>query len=94
MREWRYSTAMLDLDTGLSLMVNFMPQPLTTRERVPDTRWRGGLVGPRARMLWRKAKSLSPIGYQTLAIQTVAITTPTELSWDQGVQYIMYLKEC
>jgi hypothetical protein len=45
MREWRYSSTILDLGTSWRWAISFTPQPLYLRERVHGTHWIGGWVG-------------------------------------------------
>jgi hypothetical protein len=46
--EWRYSFAILHLRSRFRWAVSFVPHPLYSRERAPNTHWIGGSVGPRA----------------------------------------------
>jgi hypothetical protein len=61
MREWKYSSAILDLGIRLKWVVNFTPRPLYLR----GNKWVGARVGQKAmekRKTWscRKYKSNSP----------------------------------
>jgi hypothetical protein len=46
--EWRYSSTILDVDTDGSEWTASRPCRFTSGERVPDTHWIGGWVGPRS----------------------------------------------
>jgi hypothetical protein len=48
MREWRYSSTILDLGTRQRRVVSFTPRPLHPGKRAPGTHWIGGCVGARA----------------------------------------------
>jgi hypothetical protein len=49
MREWRFSSTILYLNTRMIWVVNFTPRPLyIPEERAPGTHWIGGWVGPKS----------------------------------------------
>jgi hypothetical protein len=75
LREWRYSSTILDHGTCWRWVVSFTPRPLYRRVRTPGTNWIGDWVGP-VWTLWRREKCFAPAGNRTPEVQPVA--TPTD----------------
>jgi hypothetical protein len=75
MREWRYSSSILDLSTRRRWMVAWI------RDTDSGTHWMGSWVSPRAGLNdVEKRKVSAPAVNWTRAVQPVSFSIPTELS--------------
>jgi hypothetical protein len=75
MWEWRYSSAILRLDTRWRCVVGFTPWSLYSRGESPNTHWLGGWVEPRAGLAFKGKgeKSLVLTWNQTPHVYSVVL---------------------
>jgi hypothetical protein len=79
MEEWRYSSTILDLGAGWSLVVRLTPRPLHPGERAPGIYWIRRLGGPQSRSGGEDKKLAMP-GIEPGLPRPYLVALPTELS--------------